>query len=104
MKKASIIFLSVICLFSIFAQDKLFIHKTDKSVLEVLVSAIDSINFGANQTELNIHKNDGSLLNYMVSSIDSMNFGSSSDTVKITYSGTTAVVENPLQNRGVNVT
>jgi len=104
MKKAGIIFLSITCLVALFAQDKLFIHKNDKSVLEVLVSAIDSLNFGNNQTELNIHKNDGSLSTYTLSTIDSLTFGNVSDTVKIAYSGASAVIENPLRGHGVSIT
>ncbi|MFT3752386.1 MAG: carbohydrate-binding domain-containing protein [Paludibacter sp.] len=104
MKKAGIIFLSAACLFTVLAQDKLFIHKTDKSVLEVLVSTIDSLSFGSNQTVLNIHKTDHSISSYAVATIDSLNFGNGPDTVTITYNGASATVVNPLKKHGVEIT
>ncbi|HEY6913337.1 MAG TPA: carbohydrate-binding domain-containing protein, partial [Paludibacter sp.] len=104
MRKAGVIFLSVACLFTVLAQDKLFIHKTDKSVLEVLVSAIDSLSFSNDQTQFDIHKTDKTIATYPVSTIDSLNFGSGTDTVTITYSGATATVVNPLKKHGVEVT
>lgn len=103
MKKAGIILVSVVCLLTLFAQDKLYIHKTDKSVLELLVSAIDSIGFGNNQTELNIYRSDNTVANLALSAIDSITIGSATDTVKINYTGTTATVINPFANTGVTV-
>jgi trimeric autotransporter adhesin len=104
MKKTGTIILSALCLITVLAQNKLFIHKTDKSVLETLVAAIDSLSFSNTQTQFNIHKTDKTISSYLVSTIDSINFGTGTDTVTINYSGTTATIINPLKNHGVDVT
>lgn len=105
MKKITISFVSILCVIgAVIAQDKLFIHKTDKSVLEYLVAAIDNVYFGNSNTELNIKKTDGSIVTYQVSGIDSINFGTGTDTVTVVYSGTTATITNPLKGHGVEIT
>ena len=105
MKKMTIAIVSILCVIgATIAQDKLFIHKTDKSVVEYLVAAIDYVYFGNSNTELNIRKTDGSIVTYQVSGIDSLNFGTGTDTVNIVYSGTTATITNPLKGHGVEIT
>jgi trimeric autotransporter adhesin len=104
MKKAGTILISIVCLFTLLAQDKLYLHKTDKSVLELLVSAIDSITFGSNQTNLNFYKTDKTISTFAVSAIDSITFGAVADTIIINYSGTSATITNPLVNSGITTT
>ncbi len=104
MKKTGIIILSAICIISLFAQDKIIIHKSDNSVVETLISAIDSMVFTNNGATINVYKSDNTVSNYAVSDIDSISFGSSSDVVSITYSNGSAVIVNPLADQGVTVT
>jgi len=104
MKKSGLFILITVGFITLFAENKLFVHNTDKSVLGMLISAIDSISFANNGTEMNIHKSDQSVSNYTISNVDSLTFGDVIDTVKIAYSGTSATITNPLQGHGVVVT
>ncbi len=58
------------------AQDKMFVHRTNGSLLGYLVSQIDSLNFNSSKTILNIIKKDTSTTttSVAISSIDSINF------------------------------
>lgn len=103
MRKAGILLVSTIVILSVVAQDKLFIHKSDKTVLEYLISAIDHLYFSDSNSALNIQKTDNSIVATAVSTIDSLTFGAGTDTVTITYSGTSATVVNPLKGHGVEI-
>ncbi|MFA5046197.1 MAG: carbohydrate-binding domain-containing protein [Paludibacter sp.] len=104
MKRIGIAFFYVGCILTLLAQDKIFIHKTDNSIIDVFVSSIDSIVFSNNETELNVHKTDNTVSNYTISDIDSILFGSTSDTVYILFSENSATITNPLSANGVTVT
>jgi len=74
MKKYGLIFISILFIFTLFAQKTLNIYKADLSVLNLIVSSIDSIQFSTNQTVLDIHNPDNSVTSVPVSTIDSLTF------------------------------
>ena len=79
MKKIGIIVIVVVVSFiTILAQDRIYIHRTNGSLLGYLVSQIDSLNFSSSNTTLNIVKTDTSTTtsSVTVSSIDSIKFSS----------------------------
>lgn len=79
MKKIGIIVIVVVVsFFTILAQDRIYIHRTNGSLLGYLVSQIDSLNFSSSNTTLNIVKTDTSTTtsSVTVSSIDSIKFSS----------------------------
>lgn len=97
--------ITFVCCFlslSVFAQEKMYIHKSDKMTLGALVSETDSIYFNDNETICFFRIGD-TLAQYPVSTIDSINFGANSDTVFITYNGSDVTVWNPLAFEGVAV-
>ncbi|MFT3753373.1 MAG: hypothetical protein QM800_11050 [Paludibacter sp.] len=74
MKKYLLVGISTICIITFASQKHINIYKSDLSVLNVVVSAIDSLKFSSNNTQLDVYKSDNSTLNIPVSSIDSMTF------------------------------
>ncbi len=56
----------------LFAEDKLFIHKINGSLIGTLVSKVDSINFGTNNTTLQLFQKDSTKTVIPLTSIDSM--------------------------------
>lgn len=104
MKKITTLFISAFIVFAVvYAAQKINIFKTDKSILSFNTSAIDSINFSSDQKYMNVYGSDNSVESYLLSEIDSIYFSGQPDTVVITYSGSTATVDNPLENEGVIV-
>ena len=89
--------------FSLLAQEKMYIHKSDKMILGALVSETDSIYFSEDETICYFRIGD-TLVNYPISEIDSIKFGPDSDTVFVTYNGSDVTVFNPLAFEGVAVT
>jgi hypothetical protein len=87
---------------STFAQEKMYIHKSDKMTLGVLISMTDSIYFNADGSQSFFQIGD-SLLQLTTSEIDSITFGANSNTIYITYNGNEASVINPLAFEGVAV-
>jgi len=76
MKKLLITTIGIICFVSLFAQDKIYIHKTSGSLLGYQVSEIDSIKFLNNNTELTVFKTDKTIISMFVSAVDSIKFAS----------------------------
>jgi hypothetical protein len=74
MKKNILVIIAAICIFSIFAQKTFNIYKSDLSVLNVIVSSIDSLKFGNSDTQLDVYKSDNSVVSTPVASIDSITF------------------------------
>jgi arabinan endo-1,5-alpha-L-arabinosidase len=74
MKKTLIIVLGVICLVTLFAEDKIYIHKKAGSLLGYKVSVIDSVKFTNNNTELTIYKTDSTVTSMFVTAVDSIKF------------------------------
>lgn len=97
--------LLLVCLVSglgLFAQEKMYIHRSDKMVLGAPVAMTDSIYFSTDETVAFFRIGD-TLAEYPVTTIDSITFGPDSDTIFITYNGTDVSVINPLAFEGVAV-
>lgn len=90
----------------LFAQDKMYVHKSDKSVLEMLISEVEQMFFSDNESLLNISKTDNSVSGILVNEIDSITFATVpvSDVITINYSGNSAVIDNPYADYGVSIT
>jgi len=90
-----------------FAQEKMYLFKTDKSIIEILISEIDNLFFSNEDTQLNILKTDASTSDYQITEIDSITFGAdvpTTDIIRITYSGSSVSVDNPYAYYGVSIT
>ena len=74
MKRIILFLFSAVLLIALFAEDQVRIFKTDKSVLTVLTSVIDSMTFGNNETQLNIHKTDKTVASQLLTTVDSISF------------------------------
>lgn len=85
------------------AQDKMYIHKTDRMVLGMPLQQIDSMYFSTDQLEFFIQSGN-ELLRYSVTQIDSLTFGTNSQTVSIILDGDGATIRNPLAFEGVSAT
>jgi trimeric autotransporter adhesin len=104
MKKLAFLLIGVVCVVALFAQTELYIFKTDKTVFGLPVSTIDSILF-SNESILTVFKSDKTQAALPISTIDSISVGEVvSDTVTITYAGTSVTVDNPMAKYGVSVT
>lgn len=103
MRKYVLLFLGLVCSVTLLAQEKLYIHKSDKTSTAVEISDIDSIYFSSDALKAYFRIN-GLLSEYTVSEIDSISFIDYSKTIYVTYNGTTATVINPLASDGVTVT
>ncbi|MEI7502423.1 MAG: family 43 glycosylhydrolase, partial [Paludibacter sp.] len=76
MRKSWITMIGILCLVALFAEDKIYIHKTAGSLLGYKVSEIDSIKFLNNNTELTVYKTDKTSFGLFVSVVDSIKFAS----------------------------
>ncbi len=101
MRKYLLLLLGLVLSLSLFAQKNLYVYKKDKSSTEYQISNIDSIYFSTDGAKA-YFRVSGALTEYSVSEIDSVSF-LSSNTVYITYNGTSASVINSLANSGVNI-
>ncbi len=102
-EKRFVIFL--ICLLSsitLFAQEKMYIHRSDRMTLGVPLTAIDSIYFGTDGTTAMFRIGD-TLAQYPIAGIDSISFAPRSNTVTITYYGSEVSVFNPFAFEGITV-
>ena len=102
MKKYLLLCLGLVFSVALFAQEKIYIYKTDKTSTEVVISTIDSIYFSADGAKAYFRVGN-QLSEYSVSEIDSVSFASTAKTITVTYNGTTATVTNPLAQSGVSV-
>jgi len=104
MKKLAFLLIGAVCVVTLFAQTELYIFKTDNTVLGIPVSTIDSILF-SNESILKVFKTDKTASDLLLLTIDSISIGEVvTDTVTITYSGTSVTVDNPMAKYGVTVT
>lgn len=101
MRKYLLLLLGLVLSLSLFAQKNLYVYKKNKSSTEYQISNIDSIYFSTDGAKA-YFRVSGALTEYSVSEIDSVSF-LSSNTVYITYNGTSASVINSLANSGVNI-
>ena len=100
MKKYLILLTFIIVGFYSNAQEKVYVHQSNNTPVEMLVSEIDSIYFSSDSST--IYFRLGSILNqYPVNMVDSITF--SLNTVYITYNGSTVTIINPLSTSGVNI-
>ncbi|MCB9276593.1 MAG: carbohydrate-binding domain-containing protein [Lewinellaceae bacterium] len=87
---------------TLFAQDKMLVHRPDGTAT-FQISESDSVYFSADHSII-YFKIAGNLTDYYVSEIDSITFDVSLDsTVYVTYDGSTVSVINPLSDAGVAV-
>lgn len=103
MRNSFFLLLSLFCSVTLFAQEKMYIHKLDKISLGALISKTDSVYFSNDGTKA-YFRIGGQLAEYAASEIDSISFGANSSTIVVTYNGTSASVINPLAFEGVSVT
>jgi len=103
MKGAMAVFLILTLNVALLAQDRMYIHKSDRMTLGAAVASTDSIYFSQDQSVAFFQIGD-TLAFYPVTQIDSITFGANADTVFITYEGNEVTVLNPLAFEGVSVT
>lgn len=101
MRKFLLLLLCLFSGFSLFAQKNLYVYKNDKSSTEYQISNIDSIYFSTDGAKA-YFRVSGILTEYQVSEIDSVSF-LSSNTVYVTYNGSSVSVVNPLSDSGVSI-
>ncbi len=99
MKKTLFLILFASCC-TLFAQNKMYIHKSDKISLGV---SLASVNWKTADDSLFI-SSGGVSTGVPLAKIDSLSFADYGDTVKIIYNGSTAQILNPLAFEGVTVT
>jgi hypothetical protein len=87
---------------TLFSQEKMYIHKSDQTTIEQLISETDSVYFNNDNTIITF-KIGNYVTQYNVTEIDSISFGEVSNTVNITYDGMSVSVINPLAASGVSV-
>ncbi len=90
-----------LCIQSILAQEKMFVHRSDKITQGVLLSVLDSMTF-VNETVL-LHLHDQDAPTYSMTEIDSLSFGDNSLQIKILYSDIGIEIVNPLAFEGVSI-
>jgi len=94
MKKSFLILISLTYCFILSAQDKMYIHKTDKITQGALISEIDSVEFSDDASTVFFYMGT-SKIEYPVSGIDSLSFGNNSNIISINYNGNSVSVVNP---------
>lgn len=94
---------SVCCIISLFAQEKIYIHQSDKSTLGTPVSLTDSIYFSDDATQVFFRVGD-TTAQFNMAEIDSITFDENSFSVGIEFTETGLVINNPLAFEGVTVT
>ena len=82
-----------LCIQSILAQEKMFVHRSDKITQGVLLSVLDSMTFVNEAVLLHLHDQDAPT--YSMTEIDSLSFGDNSLQIKILYSDTGIEIVNP---------
>lgn len=102
MKHLLTILLSLISIY-IFAQEKMYIHKSDKITLGVPISSIDSIYFSPDES-LTYFRINGIQYEFPTLTIDSITFGNNSNTIHIKYEENSVRIINPLAFEGVSIT
>ncbi len=102
MKKTIITLVSLMCISFVFAQERIFIHKSDKNTLGASVTNTDSVYFSSDE-QISFFSIGGNIHQFLVSEIDSLSF--SQDTViYINYSENSVQIVNPYAFEGVTIT
>ncbi len=102
MKTKFILFVCLALNLYLYAQDKMYIHKSDNITLGASLSAIDSLYFNNDGTIICIGVGD-TIVQYSLAEIDSISFDENSDTVLINFNDAYVSVINPLAYEGVSV-
>ena len=102
MRTQIILFICLVSGLSLFSQDRLFIHKTDRMTLGAAVAETDSIYFSTDQSTA-YFRIGNTVAQFAVDAIDSLTFGNNSDTVYIAYDDEGVSVINPRAFEGVDV-
>ncbi len=84
------------------AQEKMYIHLSNRITLGALVAETDSVYFSEDLTTAFFRIGD-TLAPILLSQIDSISFGANSNTIEILYTGTEVSILNPLAFEGVEV-
>jgi len=74
MKKYVLILIGGLFIITVFAQKMLNVFKPDLSVVNIVISSVDSLKFGNNNTQLDIHNTDHSVTSVALANIDSITF------------------------------
>ena len=90
MKKQLLTIIGIALIISLFAQKTLNIFKPDLSVLNILISTVDSLKFSNSNTQLDIYNSDKTVTNLPIASTDSITF-TDSVSLKLPIISTTAV-------------
>jgi trimeric autotransporter adhesin len=101
-RRITLIILLLVGGLTLMAQEKIYIHKTDRLTLGAPVAKTDSIFFSSDRNTVYFSVN-GKATGFLVSLIDSISFGSASDKVTVIYAGNSVSVINPLAFEGVSV-
>lgn len=102
MKRHTLLLLILITGLTVFSQEKMFIHKSDKTTLGAPISSSDSIYFSDDQTTA-FFQIGNLLAEYSVADIDSITFGDDTKTLSIAYGDDGVTLFNPLAFEGVSV-
>lgn len=102
MRKTYLLFLWLTAGALLQAQEKMYIHLSDKTTLGASLLNIEEMFFSGNGTMLNFSTAD-TTVHYAMSLIDSISFAENSDTVFINFSTSSASVINPFAFDGVTV-
>lgn len=97
-----LLFISLASIAGTEAQDKIFIHQTNKITLGASLFTLENINFNADGTTVYFNFPD-TVPQMATSEIDSISFGNDSRKVHIHYTGTEAEIVNPMAFEGVTV-
>jgi trimeric autotransporter adhesin len=102
MKKNIFIIVYLACNAVWCAQDKMYIHLSNKISLGVALSEMKDMTFSNDGSFITLSVGD-TVVQYARTDLDSISFAASSDTVYINYHDTFATVINPLAFAGVSV-
>jgi len=87
---------------TLLAQEKMYIHKSNKMTLGAAIASTDSIYFNTDQTMVLLRIGD-TLVQYPVNEIDSITFGADSNELSFNYNGSDVAVFNPKAFEGIEV-
>lgn len=106
MKKLTTLFLFIISVSGVLAQQNMRIHNSGNTMYAAPISAVDSIKFDSSYAKFRV-TSEANLLNIQKSLVDSITFTNSSvslDKIYIIYNGTDdATIINPFANQGVSI-
>ena len=102
MKKNILLFACLFFSTILFAQGKMYLHKSDHMTLGASLSNIEEIYF-SNKGDLINFRMGNTIVQYSMAEIDSISFTDNPDTVYINYNGSYVSVINPLAFEGVSV-